>query len=123
MPDSFDPNLLRSYLLGAANPIKGAKSNTSMFGEEIDLHVDSRKFKAGKMDEKYAIEYQLEALETAIDNALAKGKTELRVIHGLGKGKLKEETHKILAKHPCVKRYECSYHQRYGLGSTLVYFK
>ena len=94
-----------------------------MFGEEIDLHVDSTQFKAGKRDEKYAIEYQLDALDTAIDNALAKGKVELRVIHGVGKGKLKEQVHKILARHPQVLRFENTYHDRYGWGSTIVHFK
>lgn len=123
MSKKLDTNLLRSYMMGAASPVQGGKSNATMFGEEIDLHVDSTQFKAGKRDEKYAIEYQLDALDIALDNALAKGKVELRVIHGVGKGKLKEQVHKILAKHPQVKRFENIYHDRYGWGSTIVHFK
>jgi hypothetical protein len=123
MSKKIDPNLLRSYMMGAADPVRGSKSNMSMFGEEIDLHVDSTKFTGGKKDEKYAIEYQLEALETALDNAVVKGKVEIRVIHGIGKGKLKEEIHKILARHSQVKSYENSYHPRYGWGSTIVHLK
>ncbi|MCW3124743.1 MAG: hypothetical protein JWO03_401 [Bacteroidetes bacterium] len=123
MSKKIDTSLLRSYMMGAADPVKGGKSNTSMFGEEIDLHVDSTKFKSGKKDEKYAIEYQLEALETALDTAVVKGKVELRVIHGIGKGKLKEEIHKILKSHPQVKSYQNTHHPRYGWGSTLVHFK
>jgi hypothetical protein len=123
MSKKLDTNLLRSYMMGAADPVRGSKTNSSMFGEEIDLHVDSTKFKGGKMDNKYAIEFQLDALEAALDNAVMKGKVEIRIIHGLGKGKLKEEVHKILAAHPQVKYFENSYHQRYGMGSTFVYFK
>jgi Smr domain len=123
MAKKIDTNLLRSYMMGAADPVRGSKSNSSMFGEEIDLHVDSKQFSGGKRDNKYAIEYQLEALETALDNAVMRGKAELRVIHGLGKGKLKEEVHKILAAHPQVKHFENAYHPRYGMGSTLVHFK
>ena len=123
MSKKLDPDLLRSYMMGAANPVKGSKTNSSMFGEEIDLHVDSTRFKGGKMDNKYAIEFQIEALEAALDNAVMKGKVEIRVIHGLGKGKLKEEVHKILSRHPQVKSFENTYHSRYGMGSTLVYFK
>ena len=123
MSKKLDPDLLRSYMMGAANPVKGSKTNSSMFGEEIDLHVDSTRFKGGKMDNKYAIEFQLEALEAALDNAVMKGKVEIRVIHGLGKGKLKEEVHKILSRHPQVKSFENTYHSRYGMGSTIVYFK
>jgi hypothetical protein len=123
MSKKIDTNLLRSYMMGAADPVKGSKSNASMFGEEIDLHVDSTMFKGGKKDEKYAIEYQLEALETALDNAVVKGKVEIRVIHGLGKGKLKDEIHKILKSHPQVKSFENVYHARYGWGSTIVQLK
>jgi dsDNA-specific endonuclease/ATPase MutS2 len=94
-----------------------------MFGEEIDLHVDSTQFRGGKKDNKYAIEFQLEALEAALDQAVMKGKVEIRVIHGIGKGKLKEEIHKILSKHPQVKSFENTYHSRYGMGSTIVHFK
>lgn len=110
-------------MIGAADPVRGSKSNSSMFGEEIDLHIDSTQFKEGKRDNKYAIEYQLDALEKALDNAIVKGKADLRVIHGIGKGKLKEEIHRVLGRHPQVKSFECSYHQRYGMGSTLVQFK
>lgn len=110
-------------MMGAADPVRGSKTNSSMFGEEIDLHVDSTQFRGGKKDNKYAIEFQLEALEAALDNAVMKGKVEIRVIHGLGKGKLKDEVHKILATHPQVKHFENTYHARYGMGSTIVYFK
>jgi hypothetical protein len=123
MSKKIDTGLLRSYMMGAADPVRGSKSNSSMFGEEIDLHVDSTQFKGGKKDNKYAIEYQLEALDAALDNAIMKGKVEIRVIHGLGKGKLKEEIHKILSKHPGVKSFENIHHARYGMGSTIVHFK
>jgi hypothetical protein len=123
MSKKIDPSLLRSYMMGAASPVKGSKTNSTMFGEEIDLHIDNTQFKGGKRDNKYAIEYQLEALDAALDNAVVKGKVELRIIHGIGKGKLKEEIHKMLSKHPQVKHFENTYHARYGMGSTIVYFK
>ena len=123
MSKKIDTNLLRSYMMGAADPVRGSKTNTSMFGEEIDLHVDSTQFKGGKKDNKYAIEYQLEALDAALDNAIMKGKVEIRIIHGIGKGKLKEEIHKVLSKHPGIKSFENTYHGRYGMGSTIVHFK
>lgn len=123
MAKKLDPNLLRSYMMGAADPVKGVKSNASMFGEEVDLHIDSSQFSGGKKEEKYAIEYQIDALHTALDNAIMRGKLELRVIHGLGKGKLKDEVHKILRSHPHVKSFENAYHARYGWGSTIVHFK
>ena len=123
MSKKIDTGLLRSYMMGATNPGMSSKTNTSMFGEEIDLHVDSTQFRGGKKDNKYAIEFQLDALEAALDNAIAKGKVEIRIIHGIGKGKLKDEVHKILKNHPQVKSFENTHHSRYGMGSTIVYFK
>jgi len=123
MSKKIDANLLRSYMMGAASPVRGSKTNSSMFGEEIDLHIDHVQFQGGKKDNKYALEYQLEALDSALDNAILKGKVELRIIHGIGKGKLKEEIHKVLVKHPQVKYFENTYHPRYGMGSTIVHFK
>ncbi|HWB63725.1 MAG TPA: Smr/MutS family protein, partial [Chitinophagales bacterium] len=61
--------------------------------------------------------------EKALDKAIASGRLEFRVIHGYGKGKLKEEIHKILKKHPHVRSFENSYHSRYGYGSTLIYLQ
>jgi len=123
MSKKIDPGLLRSYMMGAASPVRGSKTNASMFGEEIDLHIDNVEFKGGKKDNKYALEYQLEALDAALDNAVLKGKVEIRIIHGIGKGKLKEEIHKVLTKHPHIKYFENTYHPRYGMGSTIVHFK
>ena len=123
MSKKIDPNVLKSYMMGAADPVRGSKSFSSMFGEEIDLHVDSSQFKGGKKDNKYAIEFQLDALERSLDDAIVKGKVEIRVIHGLGKGKLKDEVHRILARHPHVKSFKNEYHSRYGWGSTIVHFR
>jgi hypothetical protein len=123
MAKKIDTGLLRSYMMGAADPVRGSKTNASMFGEEIDLHVDSTQFSGGKKDNKYAIEYQLDALDAALDKAISKGKVEIRIIHGIGKGKLKDEIHKILKSPPHVKSFENTYHARYGMGSTIVHFK
>jgi|JI9StandDraft_1071089.scaffolds.fasta_scaffold266373_2 hypothetical protein len=121
MRKKIDPNLLRSYMMGAANPSGGMKYGGTY--QEIDLHLNESGFKEGKKDEKYALEYQLELFEKELDTAIAQGKWELRIIHGIGKGKLKQELHKILAANPNVKSFENSYHSKYGMGSTLVYFK
>jgi len=120
MSKHFDKDLLRQYMLGGASPSGNQKY--SSVSHEIDLHIYEEKFVDGKRDEKYAIEYQLEAFEKAIDAAIAQGKSELRIIHGIGKGKLKGEIHKLLKQHPSVASFDDSYNPKYGNGSTLVYF-
>jgi DNA mismatch repair protein MutS2 len=77
----------------------------------------------GKIPAHDALFYQLEQFEAALDRAIAAGKMEFRVVHGHGKGKLKQEIYKLLDKHPQVRSYENTYHSKYGYGSTLIILK
>ncbi len=115
----FDPELLRMYLMRATNP--GTSNKIERFDDTVDLHIE--KSQQGKIPPQDALFIQLENFEYALDKAIASGKLEFRVIHGLGKGKLKEEICKILNKHPHVRSYENDYHSRYGYGSTIIYLQ
>lgn len=118
--NSFDPEVLKMYMTGAANPRNYPKINYAH--EVVDLHLDHLQAGNHKIPPQDALFIQLQECEKAIDRAIAAGKLELRVIHGLGKGKLKEAIHQLLDKHPQVKSYENSYHSKYGYGSTVIYF-
>jgi len=118
---NFDPELLRDYMMGATNP--GFSSKAVEGAEDvIDLHLKQTISGKGKIPAQDALFYQLSEFEKALDKAIAAGKIEFRVVHGLGKGKLKEEIGKLLDKHPQVKSYTNEYSPRYGFGSTLIYF-
>jgi DNA-nicking Smr family endonuclease len=116
----FDPELLKMYMMGGSNP--GFSNKVEGAGDIIDLHLENRQLGKGKIAPQDALFYQLEEFEKAMDKAIAAGKLEFRVVHGLGKGKLKEEIYKLLEKHPEVKSYKNEYHSRYGYGSTLICF-
>ena len=116
----FDPNLLREYMMGAINP--GSINKFEMKDDVVDLHLGEQHVGKGKISPQDALFHQLDEFEKAIDKAIASGKLEIRVVHGLGKGKLKEEIYKILVKHPQVKSYQNEYSSRYGYGSTVIYF-
>ena len=45
------------------------------------------------------------------------------VIHGLGKGKLREEVHAILKQMPEIGRFKNEWSGKYGFGATEIYFK
>jgi hypothetical protein len=107
--------------MGATNP--GFSNKFEYRDEVIDLHLEKIHAGKGRIDPQEALFVQLDNFETALDRAIAAGKMEFRVIHGHGKGKLKEEVHKILDKHPHVRSYENDYHSRYGYGSTLIQLK
>jgi hypothetical protein len=119
-PSDFDPELLKMYMMGGANP--GFSTKVEGANDIIDLHLDQKHVGKGKISPENALFYQLEEFEKAMDKAIAAGKLEFRVVHGLGKGKLKEEIYKLLDKHPDVKSYKNEYHSRYGYGSTIIYF-
>ncbi len=121
-PDSgnFDLELLRMYMMGATNPQFSNKIENA--ADEIDLHLEQTQLTKGKIPSHDALFHQLDEFEKALDKAIAAGKFEFRVVHGLGKGKLKEEVFKLLDKHPQVKSYSNEYHSRYGYGSTIIYF-
>lgn len=106
------------YMMGGTNPGFSNKSQHS--NDSIDLHFESKH--KGHIAPQDVLFHQLDEFEKALDNAIAAGKLEFRVVHGLGKGKLKQEIHKLLDKHPQVKSYENTYHSQYGYGSTIVYF-
>ena len=117
---NFDPELLKMYMMGGSNP--GFSNKMASADDIIDLHLNQNHVGKGKVSPENALFYQLDEFEKAMDKAIAAGKLEFRVVHGLGKGKLKEEIYKLLEKHPEVKSYKNEYHSRYGYGSTIIYF-
>lgn len=117
----IDTELLRMYLMGAANPSKGSKISYSE--DVIDLHLHDKHVGPGKIEPENALFFQLDKFEAALDKAIAAGKMEFRVVHGLGKGKLKAEIEKILRKNPNVRSFNSDYDSKYGYGSTLVLLK
>ena len=117
----FDPELMRMYMMGATNP--GFSNKIEHADDLIDLHLEKMPLGKGNVPGTDALFVQLEKFEAALDKAIGAGKLEFRVIHGFGKGKLKEEIYKILDKHPHVRSYSNDHHSKYGFGSTLIQLK
>jgi hypothetical protein len=85
-----------------------------------DLHWDdSKNPTAGRTK----LEEQLSMAEQAIDQAILANLHEVRLIHGLGSGRLKDAIHQLLRKHPQVRSFTDAWHPNYGSGSTLVKLK
>ena len=118
---SFDPELMRMYMMGATNP--GFSNKIERAEDIVDLHLEKVHAGNGKIPATDALFIQIENFEVALDKAIGAGKLEFRVIHGFGKGKLKEAIYKVLEKHPNVRSYVNDYHSRYGYGSTLILLK
>jgi hypothetical protein len=85
----------------------------------VDLHVEPGSLNLG---EKEVFRYQLEMFEKSFDNALLSNARQLKVIHGIGAGTLRNEIHKRLSRRKEVKYYEDADKERFGFGSTIIYF-
>ena len=118
---AFDPELMRMYMMGATNP--GFSNKVEMHDDIIDLHLEKVDSGNGPVPGQDALFVQIDKFEVALDKAIGAGKLEFRVIHGFGKGKLKDAIYKILEKHPHVRSYVNDHHSRYGYGSTLFQLK
>lgn len=93
------------------------------FPQAIDLHLDKLADNPEEVLDQDYLGFKMENLERYINNALRLGVPEVFVIHGVGKGFLREQVHRFLDKHPHVERYINEYFQKYGFGATKVIFK
>lgn len=57
---------------------------------------------------------------TWIDACAAQGLSELRIVHGKGRGEQRRHVHALLARHPAVVGYRLAPPERGGWGATLV---
>ncbi len=99
-----------------ARPLEPAK-------HEVDLHIEKLVGSPRGMSNAEIIKIQLNALQRYLQLAIVHRQERMIVIHGLGKGKLREEVHALLKATPEVARFKTEWSGRYGFGATEVIFK
>ena len=92
------------------------------FSHEIDLHIDSILDFPKKMNSAETMRLQLEHFDKYMEDAIRLGVPRIFVIHGLGKGRLRNEIASRLIQMPEVKSFKNEYHPNYGFGATEVIF-
>ncbi len=90
---------------------------------EIDLHIEQLTDNTKGMSSTDKLDIQLSALKSYLHTVIANRQERTIIIHGLGKGVLRDEVHKILKQTPEVSRYNNDWHGRYGFGATEVWFE
>lgn len=89
----------------------------------IDLHIEKITDSWKNMSNLGIITLQLKEFEKWYDLAVAHHQPGLIVIHGIGKGRLKEEIHDILKTKREVKSFINQYDPRFGYGATEIFFQ
>jgi hypothetical protein len=92
------------------------------FIPEIDLHIEHLTDRYEKMNNAEILNLQLHHFEQYLRKALRLGVERVFIIHGLGKGKLRDSIARRLREMPEVIDYRNEYHPRYGYGATEVIF-
>lgn len=104
-------------LISAKEPIetRSTKSVTTNIskGERIDTQIDIR---------EYTKNDALSMLQSFLDNALLNNAYELKIIHGVGTGVMKNEVKKMLRQYKDVKEFWHPEPDQGGEGVTLVKF-
>jgi len=124
---------LKTYTQKNVRPVRQQKSPSEKykvhdvqeyanFSGELDLHIENLPSRKGKMNSREKLHLQLEHFDRFMEKAIRLGVPRVYVIHGIGKGKLKNMIASRLIQMPEVKTFKNEYHPRYGWGATEVIF-
>lgn len=116
-PEKFVPVVKPNIITSAYSPgVEPAKS-------VVDLHIEALVDNKRGLSNAEIIKLQLDTLHHYLQLAIMHRLERMVVIHGLGKGKLREDVHAILKKTPEVSRYKNEWSAKYGFGATEVWFR
>lgn len=107
----------------SSNPNFSVNGALDVQKQVIDLHIEHLVGSPRGMSNAEIIKIQLDALQRHLHSAIVHRQDRLIVIHGLGKGKLRDEVHAVLKSTPEVARFKNEWSGKYGFGATEVYFR
>lgn len=89
----------------------------------IDLHIEKLTDSWKHLTNKQILDMQLKEFEKYYELALLHHLEKMIVVHGIGKGRLKDDIHDILRHKKEVKSFVNQYHAQFGFGATEIFFK
>ena len=99
------------------------KQNIQQARSVIDLHIEKIMDRHNHLSNAEILHFQLQEFEKWFELARLNNLPSMIIIHGVGKGKLKQEIHDLLKVKPGVKRFINQYSDFYGYGATEVFFE
>lgn len=115
------PTLLPNDTYSPYEPVNLKES--AEFIQELDLHLESLNPGGKKLSNADALKLQLQHFDKFIEKAVRLGAERVFVIHGVGKGRLREEIFTRVMKMPEIKSFKNEFHPRYGFGATEIILK
>jgi len=102
------------------NSRKSSSSKKSKKIPEIDLHIHELTDSTKKMTDYDMLQLQLETAEKRLKRAIENKEKKLIFIHGVGKGRLRNELSILFQRYKEVDYYDADF-LKYGRGATEVY--
>jgi hypothetical protein len=110
----------KGYKVYQANQIR---QNLEPARSVVDLHIEKLSNDWKHLSNFEILSMQLKEFEKWLDLAVAHRQPNLIVIHGVGKGKLKDDIHDILKTKRNVKSFINQYDSRFGYGATEIFLE
>ncbi len=102
---------------------KEARKHLAPARTVVDLHIERLSDDWKHLSNGEILNIQLKEFEKIYDLALAHRQSQLIVIHGVGKGVLRDEIHDLLRLKREVKSFVNQYNPSFGYGATEIYFQ
>ena len=112
-----DTSTTRSF-----DPIVNVNEYAS-FIPEVDLHIEMLHESPRDLTIEEIVRVQISAFDSFLAKAIRLNVRKFHVIHGLGKGRLRDMIAARLRRNPDVLMFKNEYHERYGFGATEVWLR
>ncbi len=89
----------------------------------IDLHIEKLIKSYRHLPKRNILSIQLKECQKSIEEAIKRKEKNMVVIHGIGKGKLKQEVFKLLMNYKEITNFKNEYNHRFGFGATEIFFE
>ena len=89
----------------------------------VDLHIEKLLNDWKGLSNAEILNIQLKEFDKWYHLAVAHHQSQLIVIHGVGKGRLRDEIHDMLRLKKEVKTFVNQYHPSFGFGATEIFFQ
>ncbi len=93
------------------------------FIPEIDLHIEMLHHAPRDLTTEEIVGVQIKSFESFLANAIRLNVPKIYVIHGIGKGRLRDLVAARLRRHPNILMFKNEYHEKYGFGATQVWLR